>query len=310
MLYLFIDVLSSSGLYISVMITKIAININPDDTDSFPLLDSIIDLLDARNVTVMLPEHGNLTDKYPHRVKDNETFIREAQVVAVIGGDGTFIRTARLFSGTGTPIFGINRGRLGFLNEFHPGEALSFIDQLVDKNFTVSPRMMMQASLQRDGEEITRIDFLNDAVITKGSFSRPIRIRLEIDEEFLSCYSGDGLIIATATGSTAYSLSAGGPIMVPQDEHSYLFNPICPHMLAIRPMIIPDVMILKASIVSEFENLLLTIDGQVAIELERQDEIRFKRSPSEVILVNHPEKTYFEVLRQKLGWGVNRNDTG
>ncbi|MFW5771611.1 MAG: NAD(+)/NADH kinase, partial [Spirochaetota bacterium] len=107
------------------MITKIAININPDDTDSFPLLESIIDLLDARNVTVMLPEYGNLTDKYPHRVKDNETFTREAQVVAVIGGDGTFIRTARIFSGTGTPIFGINRGRLGFLNEFHPGEALS-----------------------------------------------------------------------------------------------------------------------------------------------------------------------------------------
>ncbi len=292
------------------MITKIAININPDNSDSFPLLDSIIDLLDKHDVSVILPEHENLKGKYLPLVREHEAFIRDAQVVAVIGGDGTFIRTARIFSGTGTPIFGINMGRLGFLNEFHPDEALAFIDLLVQEKFTVSTRMMMQASLQRGAEEITRIDFLNDAVITKGSFSRPIRIRLEIDDQFLSCYSGDGLIIATATGSTAYSLSAGGPIMVPHEEHSYIFNPICPHMLAMRPIIIPYAMTLKASIVSEFENLLLTIDGQVAIELDRDDEIRFNRSSSEVILVNHPEKNYFEILRQKLGWGVNRNDTG
>ena len=292
------------------MLKNVSINVHPDDTDSLPLLDRIIESLHAHGVSVMLPEYGTLTDKYSSLVQDEQTFIKSAQVVAVIGGDGTFIRTARIFSGTGTPIFGINRGRLGFLNEFHPDEAISFMDRLVNEDYTVSTRKMMQATLARGSEKITHIDFLNDAVITKGSFSRPIRIHLEVDDEFLTRYSGDGLIIATATGSTAYSLSAGGPVMVPDVEHSYIFNPICPHMLAIRPIIIPDIMTLKASIISEFENLLLTIDGQVAIELERHDEICFSRSPNEVKLVNHPEKKYFEILRQKLGWGVNRNYTG
>jgi len=292
------------------MLQYLSINVHPDDTDSLPLLDRIIESLEAHGVSVMLPEYGTLSARYRSLMRDEQTFINNAQVVAVIGGDGTFIRTARIFSGTGTPIFGINRGRLGFLNEFHPDEAISFMDRLVEEDYTVSTRKMMQATLVRQDKEITQIDFLNDAAITKGSFSRPIRIHLEVDEEFLTRFSGDGMIIATATGSTAYSLSAGGPVMVPDVENSYIFNPICPHMLSIRPIIIPEIMTITASIISEFENLLLTIDGQVAIELDRNDKIRFSRSPNEVKLINHPEKKFFEILRQKLGWGINSNYTG
>jgi len=149
---------------------------------------------------------------------------------------------------------------------------------------------------------------LNDAVITKGSFSRPIRIRLELNDEFVTCYSGDGLIIATATGSTAYSLSAGGPIVLPDDESVFIVNPICPHTLAIRPMVVPDSMVLSARVVTTIENLLLTVDGQEAIALQETDIVHFSRSSYVVHIINHPSRRYFDVLRQKLGWGANNTE--
>jgi NAD+ kinase len=144
---------------------------------------------------------------------------------------------------------------------------------------------------------------MNDAVISKGMLSRPIRIELEVDGNFLNSYIGDGLIISTPTGSTAYALSAGGPIVAPSSANVFLISPICPHSLSMRPMIFPASASLKARIVTDYKNLLLTIDGQESISIEGEDEIQIKRSDKKIRLITHPEKNYYDILREKLGWG-------
>lgn len=293
------------------MIKTASIHIRPDDTGSLALVGDIVVFLAERGIRTLLPDIGLFSDGSlsKHRVDGGE-LVAESELVIVIGGDGTFLRTARLFAGRTAPLFGINRGRLGFLTEFSPGEAFHHLDEVVAGRRTASARSTLEASLFRDGEELRTATVINDAVISKGAFSRPIAVRLELDDAFLNCYSGDGLIIATPTGSTAYSLSAGGPIVIPSIDSAYVLNPICPHMLAVRPMIIPARTTLRARIVSDFENLLLTIDGQEAIPIEGEDEIRVRGSDKKVHLIQHPARDYYEILRRKLGWGKNVNGDG
>ncbi|MGQ9842630.1 MAG: NAD(+)/NADH kinase [Spirochaetota bacterium] len=286
---------------------KIAINLHPDDEGSLKIISALIKKAHAKGVQVVLPHYPIIQKDFSSFIAKNDNYTN-VDITIAIGGDGTFIRTARIFASSNIPILGINRGRLGFLNEFLPQEALDFFDEILKGNFTISERKMLRANIIREGEQFTTVDYLNDAVITKGSFSRPIRIRLELNDEFVTCYSGDGLIIATATGSTAYSLSAGGPIVLPDDESVFIVNPICPHTLAIRPMVVPDSMVLSARVVTSIENLLLTIDGQEAIALQEMDIVHFSRSSYVVHIINHPSRHYFDVLRQKLGWGANNTE--
>ncbi len=283
---------------------KIAINLHPEDEGSMKIISALVKKAHAKGIKVVLPDYPILQKDFSSLIAKHENYTN-VDIAVAIGGDGTFIRTARIFAASHVPILGVNRGRLGFLNEFLPQEALDYFDEIIKGNFTFSERKMLKANIIRDGEHYTAVDYLNDAVITKGSFSRPIRIRLELNGEFVTCYSGDGLIIATATGSTAYSLSAGGPIVLPDDESVFIVNPICPHTLAIRPMIVPDSMVLSARVVTTIENLLLTVDGQEAIALQETDIVHFSRSPYVIHIINHPSRRYFDVLRQKLGWGAN-----
>ncbi|MDH7553698.1 MAG: NAD(+)/NADH kinase [Spirochaetota bacterium] len=283
---------------------KIAINQHPEDEGSLKIISALIKKAHAKGVQVLLPNYPIIQKNFASLIAKNDMYTN-IDIAIAIGGDGTFIRTARIFAASNVPILGVNRGRLGFLNEFLPQEALDYFDEILKGNYTFSERKMMRANIIRNGEQFTAVDYLNDAVITKGSFSRPIRIQLELNDEFVTCYSGDGLIIATATGSTAYSLSAGGPIVLPDDESVFIVNPICPHTLAIRPMVVPDSMVLSARVVTTIENLLLTVDGQEAIALQETDIVHFSRSQYVVHIINHPSRRYFDVLRQKLGWGSN-----
>jgi NAD+ kinase len=293
------------------MIKTASIHLRPDDAGSLALVGGIIAFLEERGIATLLPDIELFADGAlkKHRA-DTMELVAGSELVIVIGGDGTFLRTARLFAGKRAPLFGINRGRLGFLTEFSPDEAFHHLDEVVAGKHPVSERSTLDASLIRDGKELRTATVINDAVISKGAFSRPISVRLELDDAFLNCYSGDGLIIATPTGSTAYSLSAGGPIVIPSIDSAYVLNPICPHMLAVRPMIIPAQTTLRVRIVSDFENLLLTIDGQEAIPIEGEDEIRVRGSEKKVHLIQHPARDYYEILRRKLGWGKNVNGNG
>ena len=286
------------------MIQTASINFRPDDESSIPLLGNLIAFLESKYIKIHLPEYDIIRGEPFYRLAvPREQFVNGADLIIVIGGDGTFLRTARLFCGTGKPIFGINRGRLGFLTEFNPNEYQVYLEQVLQGHYSTVERLVLEVLLRRGGEEIVSRCFLNDAVIHKGSFSRPIRLELEIDGNFFSSYTGDGLIISTPTGSTAYALSAGGPIITPTEAEILLLSPICPHSLAMRPMIIPASSDFRARIASDYKNLLLTFDGQEVIGIDGKDEILIRQSHRNINLITHPEKNYYAILREKLGWG-------
>ncbi len=283
-------------------IKTVSVNLRPDDESSIVIIKELAALLKSRNIKMLLPDSPAVRNfGFTEYISSTEDFVSRSDLVIVIGGDGTFLRTARLFSGTEIPIFGINRGRLGFLTEFNPNEYLVHLENVLSGKYSVVERILIEAFYKGANGERS-ICFLNDAVISKGAFSRAIRLDLEIDGIFLNSYSGDGLIISTPTGSTAYSLSAGGPIIIPT-ENVILLTPICPHTLAMRPMIFPFTSTLTARVVSDVENLLLTIDGQEAISINGGDEISFRKSSRKIKLIPHPDKNYYLILREKLGWG-------
>jgi NAD+ kinase len=291
------------------MIRTVAITIRPDDRKSIQLIRELISFFKTRGIDVLLSDSEIFKEEeLSAYICSTEEFVKSPDLIIVIGGDGTFLRVARQFSETGKPIFGINRGRMGFLTEFSPDEAIANLTGIIEGDYHLKERSMLEAVHFRDNNENKKVVFLNDAVISKGAFSRPIQLQLEIDDEFLNLYAGDGLIIATPTGSTAYSLSAGGPIVTPSVENVYIINPVCPHMLGIRPMIVSTSKTLRARVIANFENLLLTIDGQVAIQIEGNDEILFKESKRKIHLITHPRKSYYDILRQKLGWGKNLDE--
>ncbi len=286
------------------MIQNVSINFRPDDESCLPLLRQVIEFLRNEDVRIMLPEYDIIRgDECFSMAVPHDQFISSPELIIVIGGDGTVLRTSRLFCGTGTPIFGINRGRLGFLTEFSPDEYPRHLKKVLSGDYHAVERLVLEAALVRDGGEIMSLCFLNDAVIHKGAVSRPIRLEMKIDGDFLSTYTGDGLIISTPTGSTAYSLSAGGPIITPTEAKIFLLSPICPHSLAMRPMIVPASSAFSVRIISDFKNLLLTIDGQEVITIDGNDEICIRQSNKNIRLITHPEKNYYSILREKLGWG-------
>ncbi|HOD13407.1 MAG TPA: NAD(+)/NADH kinase [Spirochaetota bacterium] len=286
------------------MIRTVSISFRPDDDSCAQHLRSLVDYLEKAGIRVLLPRYDLIRREECYRLAvDEEQFVNDPDLIIVIGGDGTFLRTARLFCGSGKPIFGINRGRLGFLTEFSPEEYPRFLEKVLKGDYTTTERLVLEASLSRDGSVLSTVNFLNDAVIHKGSFARPIRLDMEIDGNFLSSFTGDGLIISTPTGSTAYSLSAGGPIITPTQAEIYLLSPVCPHSLAMRPMIIPATSMFSVRVNAEYQNLLLTIDGQETFTVNGNDEVSIRISNKNIKLITHPEKNYYTILREKLGWG-------
>ncbi|MCX7677952.1 MAG: NAD(+)/NADH kinase [Spirochaetes bacterium] len=287
---------------------KTSIFIRPDDRNSLDLIKELINFFESYSIITMLPDHDIIQHdaRLANNIAHPDDYANNPDFIIVIGGDGTFLRASRYFYKLEKPIFGINRGRLGFLTEFNPHEAPHYLSQFLNGELTVSERIMLEAIHIRYGQEISRNVFLNDAVISKGAFSRPIQLSIEIDGNFLNKYYGDGIIIATPTGSTAYSLSAGGPIILPTIPHVYIVNPVCPHMLGIRPMIIPISSIVSAQVISKFEFLLLTIDGQEALRIEGEDKIIIQKAKHALKIVDHPDRCYYSILREKLGWGIQK----
>lgn len=284
-------------------IKNVSINYRYDDDISLAIIEKICRMLASRDISISIPDYeaasrAGITE---YISKSSESPAVPDLVIA-IGGDGTFLQTARMFIDSGAPIFGINRGKLGFLTEFSPDEYEKYLLKIIDGDYAVTEKTVMQAVHTRNGID-TSMFFCNDAVITKGAFSRAIEIELHIDGQFMNRYSGDGLIIATATGSTAYSLSAGGPIITPMANDVYIVNAVCPHSLSIRPVVLPVTSVTRARTLTDRTNLLLTIDGQVAIELNCSDEINFMKSDKKMKLILHPEKNYYAILREKLNWG-------
>ncbi len=225
-----------------------------------------------------------------------------ADLYVVIGGDGTLLMAARAIAERPRPILGVNLGGLGFLTETGPDEMDQMIEEILAGRYELDRRIGLEVSVVRGGRTILRQATLNDAVINKSALARIIEIGLSIDREPVTTYKSDGLIISTPTGSTAYSLSAGGPIVHPNLE-AFLITPICPHTLSLRPLVVPDDSMAELSLRTGDSEVYLTLDGQVGHPLRMKDRVRVRRSRHPILMVRSLRRSYFAVLRRKLHWG-------
>jgi len=226
----------------------------------------------------------------------------KADLVVVLGGDGTLISVARLMVEREVPIVGVNLGSLGFLTEITLGEMYDLLEKFLSGEYGISERMMLQAQIVRNRETIATYRVLNDVVINKGALARIIDLETMIDGNYLTRFRSDGLIISTPTGSTGYSLAAQGPVVHPSLD-CLLVTPICPHTLTNRPIVVGGDSSLEVRLQSKDEDVFLTLDGQVKLDLESGDTIVVNKAACRTRLVVSSTKDYYEVLRAKLKWG-------
>jgi len=223
-------------------------------------------------------------------------------VVLVLGGDGTMLNVSRLVAEKGIPILGINLGSLGFITEVPRDEIFDVVDKMLSGGCAIEERLMLSAAILRNGERISEYTVLNDVVINKGALARIIDLETNINSSYITTFKADGLIISTPTGSTAYSLSAGGPILYPT-LGSIVLTPICSHTLTNRPIVLPDDFKIEIIIKSLSEDVFLTLDGQVGFSLRIGDVIEVNKADYKVKLLVPAKRDYFKVLRTKLKWG-------
>ena len=233
---------------------------------------------------------------------EREAFPFHAEVILVLGGDGTLLSVARLVGDHRIPILGVNLGGLGFLTEITLEELYRVLEKVIQGDFATDERVVLSASVIRNGKGIAAFTVLNDAVINKGALARIIDMETTINGEYLTTFKSDGLIISTPTGSTAYNLSAGGPIVYPS-LHTIIITPICPHTLTKRPIIVPDDVRIQVLLKSRQQEVILTLDGQQGFPLEFEDLVEMKKAEGRILLIRSPYRHYFELLREKLRWG-------
>lgn len=223
-------------------------------------------------------------------------------LLVVFGGDGTILRTARLASKRDVPIVGINLGGFGYLTEVNLSEMFAALELILAGNFQIEKRMMLDVEIQGGEEPFREGTVLNDVVINRGNLSRIVELETTVDGRYLTTFKADGLIIATPTGSTAYSLAAGGPIIFPE-LNSILINPICPHTLTNRPVILPESAVIRVTLCTLEQGATVTLDGQVSFTVKYGDSVTIRKSRYITTLISSPHRGYLEILRTKLGWG-------
>jgi NAD+ kinase len=238
---------------------------------------------------------------FPLNGLPREAVSEGAQLLIVLGGDGTLLSAARALKGRDIPLFAVNLGNLGFLTAITTEKLYPQLERVLAGEYEVSRRRMLHTELWRAGQCICTYEALNDITLAKADIARIIDLQVQVDDHLMCLYRADGLIIATPTGSTAYSLSAGGPIMVP-GVAALCITPICPHTLTNRPMIVPDEAVIQIRISSD-KTTYLTVDGQVGEELQKGDRVTCRRSEHAVQLIRAGGVGFFDVLREKLQWG-------
>ncbi|GAC1700697.1 MAG: NAD(+)/NADH kinase [Candidatus Acidiferrum sp.] len=264
------------------------------------VVPALLKWLEARGIRTVYDEEtaGSLGD--PSTGLTREQVADAAQLLLVLGGDGTLLAAARLAAPRGIPVLPINMGSLGFLTSFTLEELYPALEGILATRFSVSERAMLRVELE--GKSIESQSVLNEVVINKGALARMIELQLIIDGDFVCRYRADGLIVASPTGSTAYSLSAGGPIVHPSVE-SFVITPICPHTLSDRPVVVRDSSHIELRFERNTESIFLTLDGQKGVALQSSDHVHISRAKEVLKLIQPPKKSYFEILRNKLKWG-------
>jgi len=269
-----------------------------DSREAISTAHELAGWLERRGVTVALDEATARARDYP-----GETYHPEGKydLVIALGGDGTLLVAARAQGGQ-APILGVNLGRLGFLTELPRSELYPSLVKVLDGEFSIEERSLLDVELLRAGGGTQRYRFLNDAVIAKSALAKIIEFTLHTDGHLVAHYRADGLILSTPTGSTAYNLSANGPIVDPSLP-VVVITPICPHTISLRPLVVPDGGILEVRLETHREEVYLTVDGQEGTRLGWQDTVRITRCPTRVRLVKTGKRSFYDSLRDKLRWG-------
>ena len=231
-----------------------------------------------------------------------EQLAANADLILVLGGDGTMIATARVMGDSEVPVLGVNYGGLGYLAEFRIEELYAALESILASNYRLDKRLMLAVDLMRDDASVAHNRVLNDVVINKSALARIIQIEAYLDQQFVNSFRADGLIVSTPTGSTAYNLSAGGPIIFPSMD-AVVITPICPFTLSNRPIVVPDDSSIELRLKTDQEDVTLTLDGQVGLPLKVDDRVVIHKSKTTFNLVQPTNRNYFDVLRDKLRWG-------
>ena len=273
----------------------------PNIPEAREIVTKLLDWLHAQDVRTQIDEQ---TGHYSGRTDwlARQDVVEGAQLLIVLGGDGTLLAGARAVGPREIPIFAVNLGGLGFLTTITLEQMYPELERALEGQCRLGPRRMLHCEVVRDGKTIAEYEALNDAVFSKAELARMINIDVHVDAHYVCRYRADGLIIATPTGSTAYSLSAGGPIIFPTVE-TLCLTPICPHMLTNRPVLVSGEAVIRVDVLDDAAPYL-TVDGQVGQPLEKGDQVLCRNSKTKIMLIRPPHMLYFDVLRAKLKWGA------
>lgn len=288
-------------------IKRIGIVLKPHQPDALNTMCELASWLTARDITLLGGseiERERIEEKTGCAVEhvEPEQLAANVDLVLVLGGDGTMIAAARLMGETEVPVLGVNYGGLGYLAEFRIEELYTALESILAGNFRLDRRVMLDVELQRGETEPKRNRVLNDIVINKSALARIIEIEAYLNRQFVNSFRADGLIVSTPTGSTAYNLSAGGPVIFPS-MNAVVITPICPFTLSNRPIVVPDDAVIELCLKTDQEEVALTLDGQVGFPLQVEDRVTIRKSQTTFNIVQPMNRNYFEVLRDKLRWG-------
>mgnify|MGYP006083660335 FL=1 len=285
---------------------KIGVFCKPKAPSATDILGRLIPWLRKQNYHIFLDTGTaaiiNETSSYEKR-----EISQQADLLIVLGGDGTLLSVARAAHPHNIPILAVNLGSLGFLAEISIDELYPTLENILAGKFEIENRMLLNACIWRNGEKVEDHNVLNDVVINKGAVARIISLQVLVNGQYMTSYRADGLIIATPTGSTAYSLSAGGPIIHPS-MHTLVLSPICPFTLTNRSILIPDQSIIQVKLAAEYDDVRVTLDGQEGYDMRAGDILKIKKTKTSLQLIRGPNKNYYQILRDKLHWGSQSDE--
>ena len=288
-------------------INRIGIVLKPHQHDALKTICDLTLWLSEREIEVVGGpdiERERVEHQTGCAVKEvpTEKLAAAVDLILVLGGDGTMIATARMIEDLEVPVLGVNYGGLGYLTEFRIEELYSALGSILDGNYRLDKRVMLRTLHQRGDEVVNRNRVLNDVVINKSALARIIEIDVYLNDQFVNSFRADGLIVSTPTGSTAYNLSAGGPVIFPS-MNAIVITPICPFTLSNRPIVVPDDAVIELRLKTDQEDVALTLDGQVGFPLKIGDRVVIQKSRTTFNLIQPSNRNYFDVLRDKLRWG-------
>jgi len=288
-------------------IKRIGVVVKPHQPEALETLCKLTEWLTARDIELV---GGPALDRerIEHEtgcviaVLPDEKLPHQVELMLVLGGDGTMIATARMLGDSEVPVIGVNYGGLGYLAEFRIEELFTALESIVTGDYKIENRVMLAVELRRGDELVTKNRVLNDVVMNKSALARIIQIETKLNDQFVNSFRADGLIVSTPTGSTAYNLSAGGPIIFPT-MNTVVITPICPFTLSNRPIVVPDDSVIEVRLMTEKEDVALTLDGQVGFPIQAGDRVVIRKSETTFNLVQPKNRNYFDLLRDKLRWG-------